>query len=446
MVIPSHNYARYLPVSIESALSQTHRPREVIVVDDSSTDNTCEIVSQYAAQGVRYLRCEHGNALLARREGFLASESDIIQFLDADDFLPQNHLDDGLPHFTDNVGVVYSDLQEFGDSNKLRRYPDVFDYHRFKRANFVSANALVRRQALELTDGWTPPRVAGGPEDYWLWQRIAADGWQFRKQQSPTWYRIHAEGQHFRTAPQRTELGYANAHGLTSQDLTLFLPLSGRHHCWQQQRDWLDRQTWPHDLTRLILCDTSQSSEFCNEVRSWLWSCDYRDVRHVQLAVELPGLADVNRRLPCVGSRVTNACSRIYNRMRMMVDTDLVWIVEDDIIPPLDVAERLLQAFDARVASVAAPYLSRYTGLPVVWDRDPAPGLNHHSTLLHSGVTDVRGNGFGCVILRREVLQDHVFCGDQSQPWFDPRFYSLLGNEWIRRVDWSCRCEHLKET
>jgi glycosyltransferase involved in cell wall biosynthesis len=72
-----------LPEAIESALSQTHRPIEVIVVDDGSPDNTAEVVACYPQ--IRYVRQENRGLGGARNSGFRVSKGEYILFLDADD-------------------------------------------------------------------------------------------------------------------------------------------------------------------------------------------------------------------------------------------------------------------------------------------------------------------------------------------------------------------------
>jgi glycosyltransferase involved in cell wall biosynthesis len=83
VIIPTYNHARYLPDSIESALGQTLKPHEVIVVDDGSVDNTSEVVGRYP---VTYLRPPHGGLSAARNAGIRASTGDWIAPLDADDY------------------------------------------------------------------------------------------------------------------------------------------------------------------------------------------------------------------------------------------------------------------------------------------------------------------------------------------------------------------------
>ena len=74
VVIPCYKQAHFLPQAIESALSQTHRPVEVIVVDDGSPDNTAAVVARYPQ--VRYLRQENRGLGGARNSGFRISNGE----------------------------------------------------------------------------------------------------------------------------------------------------------------------------------------------------------------------------------------------------------------------------------------------------------------------------------------------------------------------------------
>jgi glycosyltransferase involved in cell wall biosynthesis len=86
IVIPNFNYGRYLRSAIDSALAQTYSPTEVIVVDDGSTDNSRKIIESYGERIVAILKANggHGSALNA---GYAASRGEIVIFLDADDEL-----------------------------------------------------------------------------------------------------------------------------------------------------------------------------------------------------------------------------------------------------------------------------------------------------------------------------------------------------------------------
>ncbi len=84
--IPVFNGARFVAQAIESALSQTWPPEEVIVVDDGSSDRTPEILAQYRDR-VSILRQSNQGAPAARNRILLEAKGDWIQYLDADDYL-----------------------------------------------------------------------------------------------------------------------------------------------------------------------------------------------------------------------------------------------------------------------------------------------------------------------------------------------------------------------
>src|SRR5438067_6268305 len=85
VVIPAFNYARYLPLAIDSALNQTHANLEVIVVDDGSTDDTREVVGAYRDERVRYVHQENAGLSAARNTGIRNARFAFVGFLDADD-------------------------------------------------------------------------------------------------------------------------------------------------------------------------------------------------------------------------------------------------------------------------------------------------------------------------------------------------------------------------
>ncbi|GAB6066995.1 hypothetical protein JCM13664_03130 [Methylothermus subterraneus] len=85
VVIAVHNGERTLKRAIDSILAQTLPPREVIVVDDGSTDASAEIATGYGAP-VRVLRQQNRGAAAARNAGVAAAQSAWVAFLDADDY------------------------------------------------------------------------------------------------------------------------------------------------------------------------------------------------------------------------------------------------------------------------------------------------------------------------------------------------------------------------
>jgi glycosyltransferase involved in cell wall biosynthesis len=86
IIINNYNYSHFLKAAIESSLDQTYSEVEVIVVDDGSTDNSREIISEYAGRVLAVLK-ENGGQASAFNAGFAQSQGEIVIFLDADDTL-----------------------------------------------------------------------------------------------------------------------------------------------------------------------------------------------------------------------------------------------------------------------------------------------------------------------------------------------------------------------
>ena len=84
VLITNYNYGNYLKQAIDSALSQTYFPLEIIVVDDGSTDNSREVIVSYKDRIIPLFK-ENGGQASAINAGFNISQGEIICSLDADD-------------------------------------------------------------------------------------------------------------------------------------------------------------------------------------------------------------------------------------------------------------------------------------------------------------------------------------------------------------------------
>jgi polysaccharide transporter, PST family len=87
ILVPAFNSEEWIAGTIRSALAQTWERKEVIVVDDGSTDETLVIARQFESRGVRVLTQNRQGAAAARNKAFSVSQGDYIQWLDADDLL-----------------------------------------------------------------------------------------------------------------------------------------------------------------------------------------------------------------------------------------------------------------------------------------------------------------------------------------------------------------------
>lgn len=106
VIIPNYNYGRFLGEAVESVLAQTYPCREIIVVDDGSTDDSLKVLASYEKNGIKVVQQKNCGVGAARNAGVKASSGDLIAFLDADDYwLPQK--------IEKQVGRLISD-EEFG--------------------------------------------------------------------------------------------------------------------------------------------------------------------------------------------------------------------------------------------------------------------------------------------------------------------------------------------
>lgn len=86
IIITNYNYGDYLAEAIDSALNQSGVEREVIVVDDGSTDRSPEIIAGYGAS-IKSIFKTNGGQCSAFNAGFALSRGDVVMLLDSDDYL-----------------------------------------------------------------------------------------------------------------------------------------------------------------------------------------------------------------------------------------------------------------------------------------------------------------------------------------------------------------------
>ena len=94
VLIANYNYARYIGEAIESVLNQTYPYFEIIVCDDGSTDNSCEVIEAYAQRFNRLIlvRQQNGRVASALNAAYQQSSGQIICLLDSDDIWMSNKL------------------------------------------------------------------------------------------------------------------------------------------------------------------------------------------------------------------------------------------------------------------------------------------------------------------------------------------------------------------
>ncbi len=110
IIITSYNYGSFLRDSIDSALNQRHKDTEVIVVDDGSTDNSREIIAGYRERITAVMK-ENGGQGSAFNAGFSVSRGDVVIFLDSDDKLSGEAVEEIVKVWRDDLSKVHYRLR-----------------------------------------------------------------------------------------------------------------------------------------------------------------------------------------------------------------------------------------------------------------------------------------------------------------------------------------------
>src|SRR6478672_3695493 len=124
VLITNYNYNHYLRAAIDSALNQTYSHREVIVVDDGSTDNSREVIASYKDKIISVFK-ENGGQASAINAGFTISQGEIICFLDADDVWLPTKVEQVVQSACayPNAVVIYHKVQNIDGTGQLTGKP-----------------------------------------------------------------------------------------------------------------------------------------------------------------------------------------------------------------------------------------------------------------------------------------------------------------------------------
>lgn len=152
VVIPTLNGERTIKRAVDSALDQTGLRMQVIVVDDGSTDGTCELMQAYTSdERVVYVRHpENVGQVAAMNTALERATGDYIMFYGDDDWLKRaglQYLARALDNAPDDVAFAYGHLQYHGRRNDLLR-ADPFDVERLWHHNMIGSAWIVRRDVL----------------------------------------------------------------------------------------------------------------------------------------------------------------------------------------------------------------------------------------------------------------------------------------------------------
>jgi glycosyltransferase involved in cell wall biosynthesis len=142
VVIPTYQHAASLPKCLASVFAQTYQTLEIIVVDDGSTDNTQEVLADYANK-VTIVKQDNAGSNPARNRGLQEARGEFIIFCDADVTM--------LPKMLETMHTVLVQHPEASYAYSgfwfgWKHFKGLaFDADKLRRLNYIHTSSLVRR-------------------------------------------------------------------------------------------------------------------------------------------------------------------------------------------------------------------------------------------------------------------------------------------------------------
>lgn len=187
VVIPLYNKVQHIAETLSSVLAQSVNPREIIVIDDGSTDGGAQVVRQFESAGVRLITQTNQGVSAARNRGLEEATGDYVAFIDADDYWLPDHLRElseliekwpqavlvSTSHLIKRDGMVYSAKSSLplGWEGCVTNFFTAFA----NGLSLVNSSTACVKRGVALELGGFPVGVKRG-EDIILWVRLALNG------------------------------------------------------------------------------------------------------------------------------------------------------------------------------------------------------------------------------------------------------------------------------
>ena len=185
IIIPCYNAEKWVAEAVQSALDQTWAKKEVIVIDDGSTDRSLDVIKTFAGK-IRWETGPNRGGNIARNRGLDLARGDWLQYLDADDYLlpdkvaRQIHFLSAHPETDLVFGPVT--LEHWADCTshcELVHIPEPHDPWVLLARWYLpqTGAALWRKQAIMDVDGWKPDQPCC--QEHELYLRLLIAGRRF---------------------------------------------------------------------------------------------------------------------------------------------------------------------------------------------------------------------------------------------------------------------------
>lgn len=158
IIVPIYNVSPYLQLCLESIENQIYPHFEVLLINDGSRDNSKDISLEFVKRDKRFKFIEQQNAGLsaARNTGILNSKGEFLTFIDGDDFIEHNYLEElYYTSLKNNSEIVVGSYKKFNEEDN-NYYIHVFDYREehYKHRELIENIAQIERRGIEFETSW----------------------------------------------------------------------------------------------------------------------------------------------------------------------------------------------------------------------------------------------------------------------------------------------------
>jgi len=206
IITPLYNGANTIGDCYETVTKQTYKDWEWILVDDGSSDCSCEIVEPWLSDKIRILKTSrrYGGPGGPRNLAVENSSGRFVALLDQDDMWVEEKLERQVEHFREEPDLLLIGGNQivFGEKQHKRTGTVIFRRKRsfrpsadeiFSENPFLASTAMFTRQAWQLGGGFDDSPLAIGRDEWDLWIRIASKGPVAYYDEVVGYYRWHEE-------------------------------------------------------------------------------------------------------------------------------------------------------------------------------------------------------------------------------------------------------------
>lgn len=466
IIIAGRNYGRYLPEAISSAMDQTKRPLEIIYVDNESTDSSLKIAEQYL--NVKVFSVEHSGVksrnevAKARNLGAKHAKGKYLLFLDADDILTKNYIEQSLCEIEGKPKVVgvFNAARSFSAFNNYWKVPEEYRKFLLWQRNYCNTSTLFLKDAFMAAGGWCEDLNTA-----WDWNlslRLSKYGklvpgnstllYRFHKS---NWSNVNQESLRFSSRTQsltREATAGVDICCILSDRLLDNFPnwLNAIKESLSEYNSNRTEGHFPFPIKPgLRIMYTGINREALPNIHDDAFSSVTWSYVPFELDENLP---EPERR-----NAVAQFLANSYNNF-LASSANVFWFVEDDIMVPSNAFEELysnLMSGEVPKFATCGVYRSRHDNhlLAYMWNNDKGEIIQQHEPLVPQEIDLPEENrwiactGTGCFMIFKDATEEYFgshHCGYPAHDWNFCWKLSQKNNGWPSVYMCSkVKCKHM---